>query len=290
MLLHEWSYPTENRPKQQVSELGEVSYEPEPTESVTTWVYDEGTPIGKLINGERYSIVSDYIGRPVQCFNDQGELVWQTDYDIYGRVKNLKGEREFVPFRQLGQYEDSDLGGLYYNRFRYYDSTTGMYISQDPIGLVGGMALYGYVHDSNSWVDPGGLTPISFKGDLSPYQTRYNTNFPGRPDPKFSIDTHTFSSGETTMNGGIRNSKEFWQQWATKNPQTLSKSNLYKINDLGLSPKIDKQWVQHFPEHGGYKGNMLIHHHVNFGRYAIPVPGDTHVGSGGVWHAKTGCR
>ena len=34
------------------------------------------------------------------------------------------------------QYEDSETG-LYYNRFRYYDSSTGNYISQDPIGLAG---------------------------------------------------------------------------------------------------------------------------------------------------------
>ncbi|ENY0880151.1 MULTISPECIES: hypothetical protein [Enterobacter] len=35
-----------------------------------------------------------------------------------------------------------------------------------------------------------------------------------------------------------------------------------------------------------YKGDTIIHHHVDFGPYAIPVPGSTHVGSGGVWHTK----
>ncbi len=30
---------------------------------------------------------------------------------------------------------------------------------QDPIGLAGGMNLLSYVHDTNSWVDPAGLTP-----------------------------------------------------------------------------------------------------------------------------------
>jgi uncharacterized protein RhaS with RHS repeats len=48
--------------------------------------------------------------------------------------------------------------GLYYNRFRYYDPHTGSYISQDPIGLGGGILnFYGYVHDPNSWVDVLGL-------------------------------------------------------------------------------------------------------------------------------------
>ena len=51
-----------------------------------------------------------------------------------------------------GQYYDYETG-LAYNRFRYYDPELGRYISQDPIGLAGGIKLYGYVGDSNSWVD-----------------------------------------------------------------------------------------------------------------------------------------
>ncbi|WP_317044309.1 RHS repeat-associated core domain-containing protein, partial [Flavobacterium davisii] len=79
-------------------------------------------------------------------------------YDIYGGLRDLKGEKSFIPFRQLGQYEDLELEGLYYNRFRYYDCTIGNYISQDPIGLAGGNpTLYGYVHDSNKQIDPFGL-------------------------------------------------------------------------------------------------------------------------------------
>ncbi|WP_295843108.1 glycohydrolase toxin TNT-related protein, partial [uncultured Apibacter sp.] len=63
-------------------------------------------------------------------------------------------------FRQLGQYEDEELGGLYYNRFRYYDSNSGTYISKDPIGLAGNNPnLYAYTHDSNTMVDPFGLMP-----------------------------------------------------------------------------------------------------------------------------------
>ncbi|PXZ06558.1 hypothetical protein DKK70_09820 [Gilliamella apicola] len=39
----------------------------------------------------------------------------------------------------FGQYEDEDeeLRGRYCNRFRYYESNSGAYISKDPIGLVG---------------------------------------------------------------------------------------------------------------------------------------------------------
>nr|WP_278565817.1 RHS repeat-associated core domain-containing protein [Prevotella melaninogenica] len=81
---------------------------------------------------------------------------------MYGNVRNLHSSRQFIPFRQLGQYEDEETG-LYYNRFRYYDPGSGTYISQDPIGLLGGNpTIYGYVKDLNSWVDSFGLKNIIF--------------------------------------------------------------------------------------------------------------------------------
>ena len=164
VVLHEWEYDETERPQPIVAENGEVSFDrPEPTDNLITWVYDTDSyvPTAKLVNGKRYGIVSDYIGRPVQAYDEHGTPVWQADYDIYGNLLNLKGDSQFVPFRQLGQYEDEETG-LYYNRFRYYEPNTGGYISQDPIGLAGeNPTLYGYVSDNNSWVDPLGLTELT---------------------------------------------------------------------------------------------------------------------------------
>jgi uncharacterized protein RhaS with RHS repeats len=47
---------------------------------------------------------------------------------------------------------------LHYNRFRYYDPEAGTYISQDPIGLLGGLAAYVYVADPHKQVDLFGLS------------------------------------------------------------------------------------------------------------------------------------
>jgi RHS repeat-associated protein len=132
----------------------------EPTENLTTWVYEEESlvPTAKLCEGNSYSIVSDYLDRPAQAYDDKGELVWQVDFDIYGRIReDTLNNKPFIPFRQPGQYEDVETG-LYYNRFRYYDSNTGTYISQDPIRLEGNNSnFYAYVHDSNTMVDVFGL-------------------------------------------------------------------------------------------------------------------------------------
>ena len=111
-----------------------------------------------MLGDKSYSIISDYLGRPAQAYDDKGELVWQVEFDIYGRIReNLFNNKSFIPFRQLGQYEDVETG-LYYNRFRYYNPETGSYISKDPIGLAGNNPnLYAYTHDSKTMVDPLGL-------------------------------------------------------------------------------------------------------------------------------------
>ncbi|WP_084300009.1 hypothetical protein [Microvirgula aerodenitrificans] len=78
-----------------------------------------------------------------------------------------------------------------------------------------------------------------------------------------------------------------------KNPASISQGNKYFIenyNRFKVSPRIDKAWIDAFPEHGGFMGDVLIHHHVNFGQYTIPVPGKTHIGSGGLWHMWEGMK
>jgi len=123
----------------------------------------------------------------------------------------------------------------------------------------------------------------------SPYITRIDPSAPGRPSPKYSVDTHTFTTGELTSGGGIRNAQEFWQQWRDLQPESLSANNKYLIENFEkfkTSPRIDETWIKVFPEHAAFKGETILHHHVDFGRYAIPVPQSTHVGSGGVWHTK----
>ena len=167
VLLHEWNYDLKQRPKLTIDKEGELSYNAkEPINNLVTWVYEEGSfvPTAKLVGEEKYTIINDYIGRPIQVYSFDGNLVWQTDYDIYGNLRNLQGERSFIPFRQLGQYEDVETG-LYYNRFRYYDANLGLYISQDPIGLAGNNPnMYAYSFDSNSEVDLFGLSDSSILG------------------------------------------------------------------------------------------------------------------------------
>ena len=95
----------------------------------------------------------------MEAYDEEGKKVWERNLDIYGRVKTEEalGEKNLIPFRFQGQYEDEETG-LYYNRFRYYSPEEGCYTQQDPIGLAGGNpTLYGYVYDTLCELDPFGL-------------------------------------------------------------------------------------------------------------------------------------
>ncbi len=125
-------------------------------------------------------------------FNSDGEKTWSAELDIYGSVRNFAGRSlSDCPFRYQGQDEETE---LYYNRFRYYDPNLGNYISQDPIGLAGSnLTLYGYVSDSNSWVDISGL--------YNNYPRQSGGRFGSNPNPKPpKPSTHGNSNSSTAIN------------------------------------------------------------------------------------------
>jgi RHS repeat-associated protein len=74
------------------------------------------------------------------------------------------------PLRLQGQYFDEE-SGLHYNRYRYYDPGAGCFISQDPIGLLGGQNPYQFAASVLEWIDPLGLAcagrkPVLQTGNL----------------------------------------------------------------------------------------------------------------------------
>jgi RHS repeat-associated protein len=99
---------------------------------------------------------NDYLGTPREITNDDGQIVWSAVYDVYGKITERRASKSENQLRFPGQYEDTECG-LYYNFFRYYDPDAGRYISQDPIGIEGGLNLYGYTSNPLTWIDPLGL-------------------------------------------------------------------------------------------------------------------------------------
>jgi HNH/Endo VII superfamily nuclease toxin with a HHH motif/PPE family len=124
------------------------------------------------------------------------------------------------------------------------------------------------------------------KKPLSPYVIRLD---PKRGGP-LGVDTGKFRVGrrtETTANGGVRDAKQFWKTWSTEQQQTLSQANRDLIATR-KAPVVDDEWLKHYPEHAPWKGKPLVHHHVDQGKVAIPLPEPLHRFKPHfrIWHPK----
>ncbi len=115
-----------------------------------------GHPVFQIRNGHYYYYQNDSLGAPVRLMDAAGLIVWSADYEVFGlaqvNVDDIPNNLRFP-----GQYYDAETG-LHYNWHRYYDTSTGRYLTPDPIGLAGGINLYAYVGANPvNYVDPMGL-------------------------------------------------------------------------------------------------------------------------------------
>ncbi|HYO70577.1 MAG TPA: DUF6531 domain-containing protein [Archangium sp.] len=130
------------------------------SEDVTTWLFEPErfTPLAREDATGRYAVVTDHLGAPTEMYDELGQLAWRMQLDAFG-VGQADVALKQCPWRWPGHYEDEETG-LLYNRFRYYDPGAGRYISQDPIGLNGGYALYAYVVNPLIQIDALGLNTL----------------------------------------------------------------------------------------------------------------------------------
>ncbi|RPH62601.1 MAG: hypothetical protein EHM83_11345 [Burkholderiales bacterium] len=108
-------------------------------------------------------IHGDQLGTPLAATDESGRLVWQGDWDVYGRLAREQGS--FVqPLRLAGQYFDAETG-LHDNLLRSYDPDAGRFLEPDPLGLAAGLNPFAYA-DGNPLVatDPLGLILFAFDG------------------------------------------------------------------------------------------------------------------------------
>ncbi|MDE9474428.1 DUF6531 domain-containing protein [Xenorhabdus bovienii] len=146
------------------------------------WLYEPGafTPSARYEKSKLHYIVSDHQGTPREILSEAGKLVWANRLTTWGKAERMPllaaNDEDYhvsCNLRFAGQYEDEE-NGLYYNRFRYYDRDTGQYLTPDPIGLVEGINLYGYVYNPLTWIDPFGLVGCTPKERFDYYTTLKN--------------------------------------------------------------------------------------------------------------------
>jgi len=191
-----------------------------------TWLFEPESfaPMAKLVGERKYSILTDHLGTPYVMADAEGKEVWSADIDVYGARQGGTGHAQACPFRFPGQYEDEETG-LYYNRFRYYDPEAGNYVSQDPIGLLGGLRPYGYVGNTLKSIDPYGLSGCA---DVS---TKRNTAFfwSGRTEGVGGQDIAreiAEARGGTTLEKLLDDRKITMPKWDSKNPNINKRYSL----------------------------------------------------------------
>jgi len=98
---------------------------------------------------------NDHLGTPQRLIGNSGAVVWEARYSAFGLAEVLVDQVE-NNLRFPGQYFDLE-SGLHHNYFRDYDSQLGRYVQGDPIGLAGGLNMFGYVSGSPLlYIDPEG--------------------------------------------------------------------------------------------------------------------------------------
>ncbi|WP_306173527.1 RHS repeat domain-containing protein [Limnobacter humi] len=211
----------------------------------THYLYKPGSfePVAQVADGQVQHIHTDHLGTPRELSNGQGQWVWKARYRTYGALAlQEEAVEEQNPsackLRFQGQYWDEE-SGLHYNLNRYHDPQTGQFISQDPIGLAGGLNLYQYAPNPVTWVDPWGLTCKEYEynmvespGPLAEMPGQPATNFSsGKYNQKALVEDKIYYRGGKS--GGGKNA--FGQWFNTSPPESVAKVRI----DNAVKP----QWI-----------------------------------------------
>ena len=186
------------------------------------YIYYGTSPLAQvdIVNNKIYHYVNDAKGTPQMMTDDNGLIVWENNYRPFG-LANIEDHYSAVNnLRFPGQYYDAE-SGLHYNWHRYYDPSTGRYLTPDPIGLDGGMNLYLYVGNNPvMFVDPLGLESYSANlfGNSQAGFLNVNasaTNDLGVGTLKSSIEGSALHAGWKGSNGPLSGTAEAYK-WRTK--------------------------------------------------------------------------
>ncbi|MDO5398912.1 MAG: RHS repeat-associated core domain-containing protein [bacterium] len=107
------------------------------------------------INGSDILYVKDAHGNTVTTLNGSKGSIRDYTYDAFGNQLSTITSSDTNPFRYCGEYYDKE-SGLMYLRNRYYDSSMGRFITEDPVK--DGLNWYSYCGGNPIMlVDPVGL-------------------------------------------------------------------------------------------------------------------------------------
>ncbi|HLY31585.1 MAG TPA: hypothetical protein VKQ36_11185 [Ktedonobacterales bacterium] len=135
----------------------------------------------------------------------------------------------------------------------------------------------------------GDIFGMDGASNLLPKRMPWDLRVDANGNPVDGVDTTQFPNGRPTANGGIRNAQAYWNQLLDDHPEYFSPDNIARIQS-GRGPIIDDQWLQYHPDQTYYNGQPLIHHHLDQGPTAVPLPQGMHARQPwwGYWHPGSG--
>lgn len=164
------------------------------------------SPLLQVDNNNYYYYHNDHLGTPRKLTDSTGAVLWQADYEAFGKAQVDPASIITNNLRFPGQYYDEETG-LHYNLNRYYDPEAGRYEAKDPIGIIGGLNIFAYVkNNSISRLDPLGLLTIygGFGGTAYLDGTGNASTLTG---PIIYSDQTGFGSGTTFNSTGSSNDR-----------------------------------------------------------------------------------
>jgi RHS repeat-associated protein len=136
-------------------------------------------PLAMLRSSATSYFHADGLGSVTSLSNAAGSIANTYTYDSFGKLTASTGSL-VNPFQYTAHESDPETG-LYYYRARYYDQSTGRFISEDPLSFDTGFNFYRYGNnDPVIAVDPWGLSTLVFDratGTLSAFDKDNNFLF-----------------------------------------------------------------------------------------------------------------
>ena len=128
-------------------------------------VLAEETNIVSSGAGDTHWALTDHEGSVRDVVDNSGSVLDHIKYDSFGNILSQSNSADAMRLAYTGQQYDSQTG-LYYDHARYYDPSTGRFLSTDPAGFTAGDEnLYRYVGNSPvDSTDPTGLCADSPTG------------------------------------------------------------------------------------------------------------------------------
>ena len=192
--------------------------------------------------------LADHLGSVVQTTDGSAQVAHTRKYDPFGNQSAGAGESGYA---FTGREWDAE-AGLYYYRSRYYDPALSRFLSEDQLGIAGGINLYAYVEGSPTrYVDPFGFNKGN-KGERGRTASPDGTKDPFKKMKPHPDPTKVWYKDPHTGKDSVKPKPEGFQEAWDKNhpPKPKAKPTGPGEGGQGNGPKggpVGGGWVPRLP-------------------------------------------